>query len=846
MSKNTTRSSIPTPQKTELRPAQILSLARAYVESGLCVIPIKTDGSKAPALRSWKDYQARRPNDGELRRWFGNGGRPGIAIIGGAICGNLEIIDFDAPELIAEWRELVELAAPGLLDQLTQVETPKGGLHVFYRCAEIAGNSKLAQNEAGHTLIETRGEGGYVITVGSPPACHPSGKTYELINGKLKAIPEITPAEREILFDCACSFNERIEPEPEPPQAAAPSSGLRPGDDFNERGDSRTLLEKHGWKYLGKGRRGELWARPGVSHTSGTRLPDGALYVFSSNATPFEPRRTYKPFSIYALLEHGSDWQAAAKALASEGYGEQSRQAKQSTAIGNGAGAKGTKQSANTGASSQTTQAKQTGAQTKKKVMRKRKVDPIDLTLSRATLFHNAEGRQYASIKINGHIETRLIESTAFLLWLNGAYFEDVGAPLHGEEFSKTVRTLRAIAQFKSGERCVHLRVAEHDGNVYVDLADEQWRIVEITPDTWRVIESTKSPVLFTRRNGMLALPEPIQGGALSELRSLINCEKQTDDDAWTLIACWLVMGFHPFGPYPILSVGGEQGSGKSTTSRMLQQLIDPNAGELRGVPKDERDLMIAANNCWLMAYDNLSGVSQEISDRLCRLATGAGFGTRTLHTNDEETIFRAKRPILVNGISDFHHPDFLDRYVSVYLRQIPDSERRDEKEIWSEFDQAKPRILGALLSGVSYALKNRESVKLDRKPRMADFAIWASAAEAGLGLAKGAFIKAYEGNRAAAHEVALDTSPAKEIQEFLEQQETLPWEGRASDLLNALNQVLKNRGEDPDTKYSWPKQANKLTEVLRRIAPNLRARGFEVDCDRTKRGSKIKIQKKG
>ena len=325
MSKNTTRSSIPTSPKNELRPSQILSLARAYVESGLCVIPIKIDGSKAPTLRSWKEYQSRRPNDGELRQWFGNGARPGVAIIGGAISGNLEMLDFDAPELIPEWRELVALAAPGLLEQLPQVQTPAGGLHVFYRCTEIAGNSKLAETPDRLTLIETKGEGGYVVTSGSPPACHPSGKTYELINGDLKAMPEITPAEREILLDCARSFNERIEAAPEPPQKGAPSSGLRPGDDFNERGDSRALLERHGWKYLRKGLRGELWARPGVSHTSGTRLPDGALYVFSSNATPFEPDRAYKPFSIYTLLEHGGDYQRAAQALAREGYGESSK-----------------------------------------------------------------------------------------------------------------------------------------------------------------------------------------------------------------------------------------------------------------------------------------------------------------------------------------------------------------------------------------------------------------------------------------------------------------------------------------------------------------------------------------
>ena len=377
------------------------------------------------------------------------------------------------------------------------------------------------------------------------------------------------------------------------------------------------------------------------------------------------------------------------------------------------------------------------------------------------------------------------------------------------------------------------------------DLCDEAWRVVEITPDAWHIIEAAKAPVLFTRRGGMLALPEPVQGGDLAELREFINCKESQDDDSWALVTGRLAMCFHARGPYPILSVGGEQGSGKSTVSRMLQCLVDPNAGDLRGIPKDERDLMIAANNCRLLAYDNLSGVSLEISDRLCRLSTGAGFGTRTLHTNDEETIFAARRPILVNGISDIHYPDFLDRNVSIYLRQFSDEGRRDEEKLWADFASARPRILGALLSGVSCALKNRATVKLDRKPRLADFALWTAAAEPGLGLSKGAFMKAYEGNRAAAHELALDTSPAIEICEFMESLTAPEWRGRPSDLLKALNSILTNKGEDPQEKHGWPRTANRLGSDLRRIAPNLRAVGIDVDNGRTNGKRYITITKK-
>ena len=310
----------------------ILKYAIHLRDSGLSTIPVMTDGSKQPALCSWKQYQGRLPTKDELIKWFGGRGHLGIAVIGGRVSGNLEIIDIDSPPLIAKWLNLVEGQAPGLLAGLPQVETPSGGLHIFYRCKKIAGNTKLAERKVQEnkgqwfefkTTIETRGEGGYVITAGSSPACHPCGKPYVLINGDLKAIPEITERAREVALNCARLFNERVM-EVAPPRRRGregSSNNLRPGDDYNRRGDARPTLEKHGWSYHGKGRRGELWRRPGVAHTSATLFPDGSLYIFSSNAHPFNHNRRYDKFSIYALLEHGGDWEGAARDLAEQGYG---------------------------------------------------------------------------------------------------------------------------------------------------------------------------------------------------------------------------------------------------------------------------------------------------------------------------------------------------------------------------------------------------------------------------------------------------------------------------------------------------------------------------------------------
>lgn len=297
----------------------LLSFVLELDRAELCIIPVKPNGSKSPSVPSWKTYQQRKPTLAELTGWFGGNYQPGVAIIAGRVSGNLEILDFDATEVANQFVDLLEETAPELLAKLVAVGTPSGGLHLFYRCPTIAGNQKLAQAEAGgkiETLIETRGEGGYVLTINSPLACHPSGKPYVLLRGQLTSIPTITEAEREVLLDCARSFNQVVKAHQRVNHVAQPTNGhLTPGQRFNQAGNVRGLLEKHGWRYLRPGAQGELWARPGVNHTSATLYPDGGLYVFSSNASPLDSGRVYSPFSLYGLLEHQGDFKAAAKTL---------------------------------------------------------------------------------------------------------------------------------------------------------------------------------------------------------------------------------------------------------------------------------------------------------------------------------------------------------------------------------------------------------------------------------------------------------------------------------------------------------------------------------------------------
>ena len=171
-----------------------LETALTLAASGLSVIPIKPDGSKSPALAAWAEFQTRIATHEEIRDMF----RPGIgvAIVGGEASANLEVLDIEADAPFEEFCELIREHDAQLLNGLPHVETPSGGHHLFYRCDEIAGNQKLAMHAGanGHpeVIFETRGRGGYVLTIGCPPACHEDGREYRLIHGRLTQIPRIS------------------------------------------------------------------------------------------------------------------------------------------------------------------------------------------------------------------------------------------------------------------------------------------------------------------------------------------------------------------------------------------------------------------------------------------------------------------------------------------------------------------------------------------------------------------------------------------------------------------------------------------------------------------------------
>jgi P4 family phage/plasmid primase-like protien len=309
-----------------------LATALTYQDSGLSIIPIIADGSKRPALE-WKRFQSEIATRQMSTGWFRDG-RYGIGLVCGSISGNREAIDFDDPAIFEPWCQMLRDNGGGnVLNSLVIVQTPRPGYQVHYRCSvAVEGNQDLALRQIDSTkvisMIETRGDGGYTLAPGSPLQCHPNKTPYEILQGDYCHPPVLDASQRGLLLACARSFNEYVKPSEviTGRQDRSTGNGLRPGEDYNARGDLRALLERHGWKFLYQRGVTEHWQRPGKDGKGPSATynyaDSGLFYVFSSNAYPFEMERSYNPFAVYTFLEHSRDFKAATKALAAEEYGQ--------------------------------------------------------------------------------------------------------------------------------------------------------------------------------------------------------------------------------------------------------------------------------------------------------------------------------------------------------------------------------------------------------------------------------------------------------------------------------------------------------------------------------------------
>ncbi len=304
------------------------------------------------------------------------------------------------------------------------------------------------------------------------------------------------------------------------------------------------------------------------------------------------------------------------------------------------------------------------------------------------TLFTDQEDRSYAIIEQDGHREVWPINSTTFKDWVSMLLYRTAGKTPRAAALADAFSTLNGIARHDGEKHHVYLRVAaDGTGGYYLDIVDDQWRVIHITAHSWQIIN--ESPVMFRRSKASKAVPIPVTGGSLADVKALVN----VDENDNLLLITALLDCIRVDTADPVIELIGEQGSGKSSTAQNMRRLIDPHTVNLRNAPKSVEDIFVSATNNHFVCFNNLSRLSADEQDALCNLSTGGGFAARKLYTDNEENFYESKRPVLLNGINaTATQPDLISRLVRLECLTLEGSYKRlDDRELAEVFERHAP-----------------------------------------------------------------------------------------------------------------------------------------------------------
>jgi hypothetical protein len=457
---------------------------------------------------------------------------------------------------------------------------------------------------------------------------------------------------------------------------------------------------------------------------------------------------------------------------------------------------------------------------------------------SEAYLFRTPSGDTFARVPVGGHREAWPLRSAAFKQWLAGRFWDKYAKVPGSEALAGALNVIEGKARFSGAEHSLHNRVAWCDGAIYYDLTDSKWRAIRVTPEGWSVVADP--PVLFRRYAHQRPQKEPVRGGSARDLLRFLNV-KGEEDAVLVLVAT--ITCLVPDIAHPLIYPHGDHGAGKTYLHRVTRRVVDPSHTEVLSFPHDRQEFVQKLAHNYFVPFDNVSTLSDEQSDILCRAVTGEGFAKRMLYTDDDDVIYAFRRCVGLNGINVVsQRPDLADRTLLVELERISPEQRREEAEFWADFNDSLPGILGGVLDALSGAMRIYPTVLLRRLPRLADFARWGEAIAQALGFQEGAFVSAYGHNMQGQNRQVVEGSAvATAVMAFMDGQDE--WEGTVGELLGELDKLVEFLRIDIRAK-SWPKAANALSRQLRALRSTLREAGVEVTLGKhTKKGTPVTLK---
>lgn len=450
---------------------------------------------------------------------------------------------------------------------------------------------------------------------------------------------------------------------------------------------------------------------------------------------------------------------------------------------------------------------------------------------SGAELFNDGDGNAFITFPRTGSAVAYRIKSDTTKLWLRHQAYVELKTAVSSSPLAEALATIETKALFDGKTSPVFARVAGDNDNVVIDIGATDGRVVHIDRTGTKVLLGSRFK--FVRGAGFEPLPIPQDSGTLSSLKAFLGL----DDHNYHLLLAFLVNALKPQGPYFVLLVEGEQGSGKSFFCEIVKRIIDPNKAMRLRLPDKPQDLMIQAKEYRLLPFDNASGMNAEMSDALCSLATGGGVAYRKLYTDGELHVMSYSRPFMINGISGYaNRPDLMERAIPIRLSPMQEGGRKTEAELLTEFEALLPGILGALYNAVAGALQNVDKVDPPRHLRMADAARWIKAAEPALGVEVGTIVDAIAKAQDDFIIEKVNEEPLVTMLRIVCR--SRPFEGYVLELFAEFR-----NHNDAVSERSLPKTPSHLSNQLKRMRPAMAKTGVHVEfLEKDRRGKRVKI----
>lgn len=453
-----------------------------------------------------------------------------------------------------------------------------------------------------------------------------------------------------------------------------------------------------------------------------------------------------------------------------------------------------------------------------------------------AVLFHDTAKDPFAAMTIDGHRKIWAIDSADFSTFLNGLYYTTEKKPVKKESLSQAKEVLKSKAIYENEiDVPLETRVAKCDDAIWYDLVNDKWEAVKITTDGWELMDNP--PILFRRFRHQNSQVHPSAEGDIKRILKYINLQENH-----TLFLCWLVCCFVPNIPHAMPIFFGEKGAAKTTACTLLKKLIDPSTLETLTIQRNPRSLAVNLQQHWFLPFDNVSRIDEETSDTLCRAITGGGIQQRKLFTDSDDYIFTFQKCLALNGINNVaNRPDLLDRAILIELCRIKESDRRELTELMADFENDLPYILGGIFDILSKAMRIYPTVKLEKLPRMADFARWGYAVGEALGGLGNEFLEQYNSNQNKRNIEVLNTDiVATLVVAFMKDKSE--WSGLISELYNQLSEMAPQYGINSKGKV-FPPAPNVLSRRLNGLKSNLEQASITFRTTSTASGTKIVLQ---